>query len=99
MAATTHHKTQPVLAREVDRRRDVGRALGRHRPDARLRCPGIDPAAGLCQGNVVTDVMGVLQALENGIAGRAAGRGGTGLEWRLYANELVAQLRFEALPL
>ncbi len=99
VAAALHREPQPMGAREVDRGRDVGGIARRHRIGAGRRRPGIDPAAGLGQRDVVADQPGVLQAFEEGGALRTGRRRPAGLERRLHLDELAAHLSVQFLPL
>ena len=65
VAAALDDQAQIVLAGEVDRGDDVRSRAGRHRVGARPRRPGVDPAEGLRQPDLVAEVVGILQALED----------------------------------
>ena len=64
MAATLHDESQIVLAGEIDGRHDILCRLGGHSVGAWPRRPGIDPAEGLGQPDLVAEVVGVLQFLK-----------------------------------
>jgi hypothetical protein len=59
MAATLDDKAQLVLSSEIDGCDDVGRFPGSYSERAWLRCPGINPTRGLCQGWMISNVIGV----------------------------------------
>ena len=56
VAAALDDEAQVVLASEVDRGDDIPSRLGRHGEYARLSAPGIEPAGGLRQPDLVADV-------------------------------------------
>ncbi len=61
-------QTQIVIASETDGRDDVVSPGGRDRIDARRGHPRIHPAGVLRQSGLVTEVIGILQSLENFLA-------------------------------
>jgi hypothetical protein len=63
--ATFHHESQIVLAREIDSRHDIGGRLDGYSVGAWFRCPGVDPAKGLGQPDLVTEIIGILQLCED----------------------------------
>ena len=82
VAAALDDQPQIVLARKVDRRDDIGGRFGRHGIDARLKHPGIDPARGLRQTDLVTDVIGIFQFPEEIAARRPIRRVPAGAQRR-----------------
>ena len=78
MAAAFDDQPQIIVAGEVDGSDDVTRRLGRHRIDARLRFPGVDPAGGLRQSDIIADVVGILEFPEEIAACRPVRRFATG---------------------
>ncbi len=99
VATTLHHQPELVATRKVDGGRHILGGSRGHGASAGLGAPGVGPAAGLGQRNVVADVVGVLQALEDGGAGRLARVGRTSGKWGAYFDQPIAQLLFELLPL
>ena len=98
VAAALDDEAQRVLAREVHRRGDVGRVARRDGVDARRRLPGVDPAEGLRQGDVVAEEVRVLGRLEELRAGGAGRRGDALGERRAHLDEGAADLVGELLP-
>ena len=66
------HQPQVVAACKVYGSGDIGRAAGRHGVGAGARSPGIHPAAGLRQGRLVADKVGIADLPEHFAAARAA---------------------------
>jgi hypothetical protein len=99
MAAALHDQAQILLAGEIDRGDDVFGLARRHRIDARLRGPRIEPAAGLGQRGAVADEIWVLQLFEESAARIAVGVGPTGVKRRFHGNELTLHSLSQPLPL
>jgi hypothetical protein len=98
MAAALHHKAQIVLAAEIDGRHDIVGRLGGHRVDARARRPCVDPAETLRQPNLVSEVIRVLQFLENLCAARARRRLHALCKRRLNLQKFATDLLAEPVP-
>ena len=64
MAAPLHNQAQLVLPGEVDRLNDIVGLPGDDRIGAWLRCPATDPARGLREARMISDVIGVSQRLK-----------------------------------
>ena len=82
VAAALHDDPQIVLAGEIDGGDDILRRPRGHRVHAGPRRPGVDPAEGLRQPDLVAEVVGVLQLLEDLGAVRARRRVSAGGERR-----------------
>ncbi len=65
VAAAFDDEPQIVLAREIDGGDDVGGRLDGDRIDARPRSPGVDPAERLGEPDLVAEIVGILQLLED----------------------------------
>ena len=78
VAAALHDEAEIVRPREVHRRDDVGGRFGGDRVDARARRPGADPAERLSQPDVVAEIVGVLEFLEDLSAGVRRGADASG---------------------
>ena len=98
VAAALHDEPQIVLAGEIDRGDDIVRRPGGHRVDARPRRPGVDPAEGLRQPDLVAEVVRVLQVLEDLRAGGARRRVSAGGERRLHLDEPAPDIPAEPVP-
>jgi hypothetical protein len=94
-----HHQAQPMPARELDGRGDVGRAGRRHGIGAGRRGPGIAPTAGLGQRRIVADRPRVLERAEERAALGAGGRGPTGVERRAELEQSAADPGLQPFPL
>ncbi len=68
VAPTLHDEAQIMRSREDHRSGDIGRGLGCDRVFAWPRRPGIGPAEGLGQRDVVADEEWIAQVLEEGVA-------------------------------
>jgi hypothetical protein len=68
-----HDQPEIVLARKIYGDNDVLGSPSRDGVDAGLRCPCVDPARGLGQAEVVADIVGIFQSLEDVAAGGAVG--------------------------
>jgi hypothetical protein len=87
MAAAFYDQPQIVVAGEIDRGNDVTGRLGCHCIDARLRFPGIDPPRRLRQGDVVADVIGILEFVEASAASCSIRRFAAGAQRRNHLHE------------
>jgi hypothetical protein len=90
VAAAFDDQPQIIVASEIDCSDDVTRLVSRHRIDARLRFPGIYPARGLRQGDVVADEIGILEFLEEIAARRPIGCFATSTQRRVHLDEPAA---------
>ena len=84
VTAAFHDQAEAVGAGEVDRRDHVRRLPGGDGIDARRRRPSVDPAGGLRQPRLVTEVVRVLQPPHDLDARRAPGHRPTRGQGRLH---------------
>src|SRR5215470_5031792 len=98
VAAALDDQPHIVLAGNVDGSDDIFSSPSCHCVDARLRRPGVDPARGLGQGDLIADVVRVLQLSENVAAGPSARRPLTSLQRRLHLHQTASRLLVEVGP-
>src|SRR5215471_12100623 len=98
VAAALDDQPHIVLAGKVDGSDDIFRSPSRHRIDARLRRPGVDPARGLRQRDLIADVVRILQLAEDVAAGPSARRPLTSLQRRLHLHQTASRLLVERGP-
>jgi len=96
--AALDDQPQIVVAGEIDCSDNVSRGLGRHGVDARLRFPRIEPARALRQRDIVADVIGVFQLLEEVAAGAAVRCFATGTQRRIHFDESSADRLVQLCP-
>ena len=94
MPSALDHQPQVVGARKVHGSGDIGRAFGRDGVGAGARSPGVHPAAGLCQGRLVADKVGIADLRDQFVAARAAAG-----KRRFKLEQLPARRALQALPL
>ena len=98
VTAALHDQADAVRAGEVDRRDHVRGLPGGDGIDARRRRPSVDPAGGLRQPRLVTEVVRVLQPPHDLGARGAPGRRPTRGQGRLHGNQTPADVAVEAVP-
>jgi hypothetical protein len=91
-------EAEVVVAGELYRGDDIPGGLRCNGEDARLRRPGIDPASGLRQRDVVADVIWVLQSGEEVVACQADWVAATNTERRPDLDQATADIAVEPLP-
>ena len=99
VAGALDHQAEPIPAREIDRRGDVGRVPGHHRPCARGGVPGAEPTGRLGAARLVLQEERILRILQRLGACLACGVGAAGRQRRLRLLELAVQACAESLPL
>jgi hypothetical protein len=98
VAAALDDQPQIVVTREVDRRDNVMRRFGRNGIDARLKVPGIDPAGGLRQADLVADEIGVFQFPEEIAARSSIRRFPTDAQRRAHLDEATPDIFVQLGP-
>jgi hypothetical protein len=98
VAAAFYDETEVVTARELDGGDDVGRRTSSDGPHAWRRRPGIHPAKGLRQADLVTKKVGVFHFVKELRAGGSIRCTGAHLERRLYGEKSTADLTVEPFP-
>src|SRR5215470_7051591 len=98
VAAALDDQPHIVLTGKVDGSDDIFGSPSRHCVDARLRRPRVDPARGLGEGDLISDVIRVLQLAENVAARPSARRPLTSLQRRLYLHQPASRLLVERGP-
>src|SRR5262249_48607839 len=98
MAAALHDQAKLVFSGEVDRGDDIVGLSGGHRIDAGPRCPGADPAGCLRQSDLIADVVGVSQRLEDFGARWAVRRLATHAQGRFHLDQSPFNRPTELVP-
>jgi len=98
VAGSFDDEPEIIVARERDRCGYIRRIARRDGIDARLRRPGIKPAAGLRQGDLILDVVRVLQSFEGIDSGCSRGRAQARVEWRPHFDEPALRRSSQRLP-
>ena len=98
MAAAFDDQPQIVLACEIDSGDHVSGASGSHSVPARRGHPSIYPAGGLRRTGLIADIVGVLQVLDDFLAGCAVRSFRTRNERGLHLDEMSAHVLRLAFP-
>jgi hypothetical protein len=98
VATTLHDESQIVLAGKIDGRHNIIGCLGGHRIGAWSGRPAPDPAQGLREPNLIAEVIGILQFLQNLRAVGARWHFQARSERRLHLKEPPLDIPSESVP-
>ena len=98
VTSTLYNQAQTVVPSKVYGGGDVLRVSCRHGVNAWFGDPCVHPAQGLRKPRLISDVIRILEVLEDILARRVIQRGRAGSQGKLYRRELSAHLLLQLLP-
>ena len=98
MAAAFHHQPQIVGPREINRGDDILSRLHGDGVDTWFRRPGSDPAQRLGEPDLVAEVVGILELLEDLLAVRVERSADAVSERRAHLDEATSHVAIELIP-